>query len=307
MTRTECGTTQTGSSDRTASRRWSGFPSFTATLTSAFWRRLRNSTPTLSNSRCSTLLGAWPSRGGNEPTWPDGQGKRVFAYLKPFPALPDLLAELVALRCPTLVYGNEIGPQLRSRFQSSTLHFASKRLDISKVGNQCDLTILNGTHGATVSMLLAGKPTLQLPIFLEQCTTASGRVTSGASTSADTNNPRQILRITQSAPPFCCLRRSREAIRRTLRTALIRLPVRATGGYIDFPPRYSRSDGGPNVTVGLLVAYPTTAGGFSPLFNELRRLVRLSETPCPKVGSPRFFSEDDVGFAHRRRNPPRKP
>jgi hypothetical protein len=112
--------------------------------------------------------GAWPNMGGCAPQWPEGEGKKVFAYLKGFPALPRLLQRLCELRCPTIVYGDGVGAALRERFQAPTLRYEIQRLDLAQVGRSCDLAILNGTHGTSFSMLMAGKPILQLPLVLEQ-------------------------------------------------------------------------------------------------------------------------------------------
>ena len=45
---------------------------------------------------------------------------------------------------------------------------------------ECDLGILNGNHATTLAMLLAGKPLLQLPIFLEQELNARATAALGA-------------------------------------------------------------------------------------------------------------------------------
>ena len=112
--------------------------------------------------------GVWPNVGGRPPRWPERHGKRVFAYLKPFPALPRLLQQLYDLRQPTIVHGDGLGQEIHKRFASDTMTFESEHVDLAEVGRTCDLAILNGNHGTTVSMLLAGKPTLQVPIALEQ-------------------------------------------------------------------------------------------------------------------------------------------
>ena len=112
--------------------------------------------------------GVWPNVGGRSPDWPEGQGKRVFAYIKPFPALPRLLQQLCDLQCPTIVHGEGANANLRQRFQSATMRFEDEPLDMAETARTCDLAILNGNHGTTVSMLLADKPVLQLPTALEQ-------------------------------------------------------------------------------------------------------------------------------------------
>lgn len=115
--------------------------------------------------------GAWPNAGGASPQWPNGPGKKVFAYLKMSRGLQEVLSQLNHLRLPTLVYIHRLDAQLRGQFQSSRLRFVDRPLDLARVGRQCDLAILNAGHGATVSMLLAGKPILQLPLNLEQTLT----------------------------------------------------------------------------------------------------------------------------------------
>jgi hypothetical protein len=112
--------------------------------------------------------GTWPSSGGRPPEWPNAPGKRIFAYLKPFPGLRDLLAALRRLGCPTLVYIDGVSPRLREEFSSPLLHFESERLDLVAVSATCDLAILNGGHNVAALMLLAGKPSLTIPLNLEQ-------------------------------------------------------------------------------------------------------------------------------------------
>jgi len=136
--------------------------------------------------------GVWPGGGGDTPVWPAGHGKRVFAYLKPFPAQLYLLGLLRELRCPTIVHLDQNDPNLQRRLQSPTLSFADRRLDTSLVAEQCDLVILNAGHGTTASMLMAGKPVLQLPIHLEQTLNAEATVRLGAGLSAAINRPEQI-------------------------------------------------------------------------------------------------------------------
>jgi len=105
---------------------------------------------------------------GKAPVWPDAGGKLVFAYLKPFPGLPKVLATLQRLSCSTLVVGDGLDADLQQRFQSRNLHFEHDMVDLLQAAKICDLAVLNGGHGTTATMLLAGKPILQLPLVLEQ-------------------------------------------------------------------------------------------------------------------------------------------
>jgi len=112
--------------------------------------------------------GAWPNIDGKPPEWPEGEGQRIYAYLKPFPALSKLLQLLAQSRHPTIICCDGIDASLQEQHASATLHFENRPMDLALLSRQCDLAILNGNHGTTVSMLLAGKPTLQIPITLEQ-------------------------------------------------------------------------------------------------------------------------------------------
>ena len=105
---------------------------------------------------------------GDAPDWPEGEGPRVFAYIKNFPAAAALLEALERRGFPTLVYAPALPPTLRKAPRAATLRFCRRPLAIDQVGRTADLAVLNGTHGATIKMLLAGKPTLQIPLVLEQ-------------------------------------------------------------------------------------------------------------------------------------------
>ena len=124
--------------------------------------------------------GVWPAPGGEAPKWPGNQGKRVFAYLHAFRRLPRLLELLSQAACSTLVYTDVVDPDLQRRFESATLRFENRRLDLAAVGRECDLAILHGGHSTTASMLLAGKPILQVPLQAEQNLTSIAVVRLGA-------------------------------------------------------------------------------------------------------------------------------
>lgn len=133
---------------------------------------------------------AWPTPGGREPEWPDQDGKRVFAYLKSFHGLPALLGVFQQSACPTLVYIDGLNSDLRARFETQTLRFASERLDLESVGKTCDIAVLNGGHNATAVMLLAGRPVMQIPFTLEQTYNGSFTAQLDAGLGAFPNEPQ---------------------------------------------------------------------------------------------------------------------
>ncbi len=112
--------------------------------------------------------GPWVPAGGEAPHWPAGKGKKIVAYLKPCPVLPDLLSLLAQSNCPTVVHVEAMPADLPRRFAAANLCFEDRRLDLKRAAAECDAAILNGTHGSTLLMHLSGKPVLQLPIYLEQ-------------------------------------------------------------------------------------------------------------------------------------------
>lgn len=122
--------------------------------------------------------------GGKAPQWPAGEGKRLYAYLKPFPGLPDLLRALKARGYPTIVYVDGVGPDVQREFASPTIRFEHQRLDLRAVGRECDLAIHNANHGTLCSLLLAGKPMLQVPLTQEQAILARRVAALGAGESA---------------------------------------------------------------------------------------------------------------------------
>ncbi len=140
----------------------------------------------------ATYWGMWPGRFGQPPQWPPGEGKRIFAYLKPFPALPRLLRELQTQPHTTIVYCPAIDPRMRQDFAASHVSFAAQPVDIQQVAEQCDLAILHGTLGTATAMLLAGKPSLQIPIMVEQGLAAMAITRLGAGVMALPTMPNQI-------------------------------------------------------------------------------------------------------------------
>jgi UDP:flavonoid glycosyltransferase YjiC (YdhE family) len=66
-------------------------------------------------------------------------------------------------------------------------------LDLAQVGGECDLAILHGTHGTTAAMLLAGRPSLQIPLFLEQEMFARVVTSLGAGLEASPQDAREII------------------------------------------------------------------------------------------------------------------
>lgn len=112
--------------------------------------------------------GCWPDAFGQPFSWPAGSGRKVFAYLKPCPALPAVLDALARQRMPTVAYIDSLDGATQRQFSSATLQLHREPLNMRQAAAECDLAILHAGHGALAAMLLAGKPALLVPIYREQ-------------------------------------------------------------------------------------------------------------------------------------------
>ncbi len=133
--------------------------------------------------------GDGPRDAGEAPDWPPG-AKRIFAYLKPFKTLDSLLESLAATGHGVLVYGPQIRAALVRKQGGGSVRFCDGAVNLVRAGQECDLAILNGTHGTTAAMLLAGRPSLQLPLNLEQLITARRVQEMGAGLAAPLLKPQ---------------------------------------------------------------------------------------------------------------------
>ena len=112
--------------------------------------------------------GSWSDEFGKPFEWPAGEGKKIFGYLKPCPALPALLQALAASRMPTVVHVDNLDAATEAKTSTATMRLRREPLNMRQAAAECDLAILNAGHGALAAMLLAGKPTFLMPIYQEQ-------------------------------------------------------------------------------------------------------------------------------------------
>ncbi len=100
---------------------------------------------------------------GHRPVWPEGTGKRIFAYLdKNYVHLDLLLQALAASASRVLIYA----PGLSVQHTYANLTFLADSVDFDKL--DCDVGICHAGHGTTSALLLCGIPLLLLPGQLEQ-------------------------------------------------------------------------------------------------------------------------------------------
>jgi UDP:flavonoid glycosyltransferase YjiC (YdhE family) len=114
--------------------------------------------------------GSLPSAGAGRPVeWPTGEGKRVFAYLRPECMHHEaLLVALHALGQSTAIYFPGMNPALQSRFAAPHMRFLDHPADMEQMTREADIGITYSSLATTTAFLLAGKPLLLLPWHLEQ-------------------------------------------------------------------------------------------------------------------------------------------
>lgn len=107
--------------------------------------------------------------GGQAPTWPPGDGPRVFAYVRS--AHPDhaaVLQALAQLGCRTLCYLPEVAGGMTPPVVSAHIHYASGPVNLGQAFPDCQLVICHAGEATLAQALLAGVPVLLLPTQAEQ-------------------------------------------------------------------------------------------------------------------------------------------
>jgi UDP:flavonoid glycosyltransferase YjiC (YdhE family) len=117
---------------------------------------------------------------GATPLWPSGNGKRILAYLELFKNLPAVLEALKNTGAAVLVFLPQVPDELVKKYAGSNLAFAAKPLDLLETSRQCDLGVSHGGHNIALSLLLAGKPQLCMPMFLPERLAAENVLKLGA-------------------------------------------------------------------------------------------------------------------------------
>jgi len=140
----------------------------------------------------ANYLGVWPSDVGEPTAWPEGASKRVFVYLKPNQGVAAVLQTLNAMPVSTLAYIPGLADPSKKQLAHSSLRFLDIPADLQQMADECDFAVLNAGHGATTTMLLAGKPLLLLPIYLEQLITTRRVEALGAALGANLGDGDQI-------------------------------------------------------------------------------------------------------------------
>ncbi|MEW5942910.1 MAG: nucleotide disphospho-sugar-binding domain-containing protein [Pseudomonadota bacterium] len=121
--------------------------------------------------------------------WPEGGGKKIFAYLKPgYLHFEKILQALADLPARTVIHAPSLPESLLSQYQRPHMKFYRQPVRMKQAAEECDLAVCHGGAGTVSAMLLAGRPILLLPMHLEQHLLACRAAELGAALMVDQDN-----------------------------------------------------------------------------------------------------------------------
>jgi UDP:flavonoid glycosyltransferase YjiC (YdhE family) len=106
---------------------------------------------------------------GASPVWPQAEGPKVFAYVRPEGAHWAWVLEcLASVKGSVLVYAPGLPEEQRAKYANNRLYFSDSAVDIRQTANEADLGVMWGGGGVTaITFLQAGTPLLLLPEQIE--------------------------------------------------------------------------------------------------------------------------------------------
>lgn len=133
---------------------------------------------------------------GETMPWPDGNGPKVFAYLKAgYAGLETVLAALQASNARVLLHVPGASRKTLNQFASGRMVFSVAPLSMAHVAATCDLALCHGGAGTTAALLLAGKPLMLFPMQMEQTMTARRVLQLGAAVAVAPDTLAQLSRV----------------------------------------------------------------------------------------------------------------
>jgi len=140
---------------------------------------------------------------GGEIQWPEGDGKRLFVYLRPTSAVFEgLAAFLRRSHYRTVWFAPGLTPQQAAHFTFKSLSFARCPLRMKAVADSAGVAICAAGHGATSALFLAGVPMLLAPSNVEQLLLAHRIVRAGGGRLLPDRKPAFDTRVYQALCDF---------------------------------------------------------------------------------------------------------
>ena len=137
--------------------------------------------PYRSGRRRARYWGPLFTASGEPPLWPEGEGKKIFVYLRPdSPAFRPLAIALRKTAHPTLWFAPGLTAKAIDAQSGPSMRFTSRAVDLAQVAKSADAAFLHSGHGTTAAMLLGGVPVLLFPEQVEQLLLARNVAALGA-------------------------------------------------------------------------------------------------------------------------------
>jgi len=135
---------------------------------------------------------------GTAAEWPAGRGAKILVYLVPtYGNLEKVLKQLAELSCRSLVHVPRLSVTPSSRAYSSNVVFCDSPVRMRPALAECDLVVCHGGHGTVAQALLAGRPLMLIPLYIEHLLTARRVVDYNAATmvhpESKSPNYRQLI------------------------------------------------------------------------------------------------------------------
>jgi UDP:flavonoid glycosyltransferase YjiC (YdhE family) len=97
----------------------------------------------------------------------------VFAYLKPSgPHFEAVLGAIINAGCQAAVFAPGVSREQVARYRSPAIQFSRVPFNIERAAGGADVAVCHAGHDTTLACLLAGTPTLLIPLQMEQLITA---------------------------------------------------------------------------------------------------------------------------------------
>jgi UDP:flavonoid glycosyltransferase YjiC (YdhE family) len=129
---------------------------------------------------------------GARPKWPDGKGPKIFAYLRPSPALPLVLKALQQSKARVLLRLPGSLPEEWREFARPGMAVAAGPVNFRLAAEGSDAFVNYGAHSTVAEFLLAGKPGILVPDLHERALTARRVTGLGAALSIRPTAVRQV-------------------------------------------------------------------------------------------------------------------
>ena len=126
---------------------------------------------------------------GAAPEWPEGNGPKIFAYLRPSAALEPTVQALAKSRARVLLRLSGAAPAQVKQYLRPGMSVVGSAISFRRAAEACDFFVNYGAHSTVCEFLLAGKPGMLVPDLHERVLTSRRAVQLGACTVARGKEP----------------------------------------------------------------------------------------------------------------------